>query len=150
LRSAVTAAGALSFAPPFDPPDMRSSVQCGLEFLEERFVPAADDGWLLIPADHPVLEPAVLDQLLRRWSRGDCRILVPTFAGRRGHPTLFRWELAAQVEQLPADQGLNRLVREHAAEVVELPVEQSSILLDLDTPEDYAALCARFGAGEGP
>jgi molybdenum cofactor cytidylyltransferase len=149
LRAAVAAQGAIPLQPEVDPPDMRSSVQCGLGELRARFTPTPEDGWLLIPADHPVVECAVLDQLLQRWGAGDCRILVPTFQQRRGHPTLFRWDLALEVPQIPPDQGLNRLLREHAAEMTELPVEHESVLLDLDTPEDYAALCARYGSVSG-
>jgi CTP:molybdopterin cytidylyltransferase MocA len=41
---------------------------------------------------------------------------------------------------LPRDVGLNQLLRAHAAEVSELPVESRSVLCDLDTPEDYERL----------
>jgi CTP:molybdopterin cytidylyltransferase MocA len=33
--------------------------------------------------------------------------------------------------------GLNWIVRQHAADVVHVPVENEGVVLDLDTPEDY-------------
>lgn len=140
LRSAVAACGATPLQPAVDPPDMRDSVEHALEWIEREFQPAPTDGWLLCPADHPLLDAAVLDLLLTRWHRGDCRILVPVHNGRRGHPTLFRWDLAAEVPRIPHDQGLNRLTKDHAAELIELPVPSDTILIDLDTPADYERL----------
>ena len=95
------------------------------------------DGWLLIPADHPLIEPEVLDGLLTRWSQGDCEALLPTLGQRRGHPTLMRWSLATRIEQLPRDVGVNTLLRSSPNLVTEWPTDRESVLADLDTPEDY-------------
>ena len=130
--------GAITIVPDHDPPDMRDSVELGLQVIRDRFHPADDDGWLLIPADHPLIEPEVLDGLLLRWSHGDCNALVPTFGELRGHPTLIRWSLAKQVEQLPPDVGINTLLRSSPNLVTEWPTDRESVLADLDTPEDYA------------
>jgi molybdenum cofactor cytidylyltransferase len=138
LQQVVRQTTAICVVPEADPPDMRHSIELGLRAIHERFQPRGDDGWLLIPADHPLIEAAVLDGLLTRWSQRDCSILVPTFSGRRGHPTLFRWSFAAGVEQLPHDIGLNVWLRSSPELVTEWPTEHESILADLDTPEDYA------------
>jgi CTP:molybdopterin cytidylyltransferase MocA len=60
---------------------------------------------------------------------------------RRGHPVLFPWPLAAAVEALPAEAGVNRLLQQH--DVLELPVRDLA-LDDLDTPAEYERL--RLGA----
>jgi molybdenum cofactor cytidylyltransferase len=73
-------------------------------------------------------------------AKGDCRILIPTHERRRGHPVLFRWDLARDVFALPADVGLNQLVRQHANEVTTLAIDNPAVLWDLDTPEDYERL----------
>jgi len=142
LRSAVAACGAFVLTPAIDPPDMRDSVEHALTHLRNEFHPADTDGWLLCPADHPLLDARVLDQLLARWQQEDCRILAPIHNGRRGHPTLFCWDLADEVASIPHDEGLNRLMKAHAHEVVELSVDNESILTDLDTPADYDRLRA--------
>lgn len=140
LRAAVVAGGARPIQPEVDPPDMRQSVAAALTDLAHTDRPEDDDGWLLVPADHPLLDPRVMDQLLARWQDEACRMLVPTHAGRRGHPTLFRWSFAREVAGLPANAGLNRLLQQHAACITELPVDSPSVITDLDTPEDYERL----------
>ena len=142
LRAAVEESGGTPLQPPVAPPEMRSSVEFALRWIEREFQPAADDAWILMPADHPLFDAAILEQLIARWRRGDCTILVPTCEGHRGHPVFFRWGLAADVFELPADVGLNELVRRHAAEVVELETGNRSVTVDLDTPEDYQSLLA--------
>jgi molybdenum cofactor cytidylyltransferase len=120
---------------------MRATVEEGLRWLEENRQPTDDDSWLLVPADHPVLDAAVIRQLLQaRRERPEMSIIVPTHQGRRGHPTLISWQHVAGIRRLPAGQGLNVYLRQHANETMELPVESPSILLDLDTPEDYERL----------
>ena len=138
LREVLQPTSALAIIPDHEPPEMRDSIELGLQAIRQQFAPADTDGWLLIPADHPLLEPEVLDGLLTRWSQGDCEALLPTFGNKRGHPTLLRWSLAARIEQLPKDVGVNTLLRSSPSLVTEWPTDQESVLADLDTPEDYA------------
>lgn len=140
LRDAIAAGGAFPLQPDADPPDMRSSVEYGLEWLSQEYQPAPDDGWLLAPADHPLLDSQILGELTARWQRGDCRILVPTHNGKRGHPAFFRWELSAAVARIPPDRGLNQLLKQYATDITEYPVATPAVLTDLDTPEDYVRL----------
>jgi molybdenum cofactor cytidylyltransferase len=125
--------------------DMRATVEQGLRWLEERHRPEPADHWLLVPADHPTVEPAVVRQLLAaRAADAAHSIVVPTFAGRRGHPTLIDWRHVAGMRRLPAGEGLNGYLRQCAAETLELSVASAEALNDLDTPEDYERLQARF------
>ena len=137
-------AGAVLVRPEVDPGDMRSSVQYGLAEIRARFSPRPEDGWILVPADHPMLKPSVLSELIECWNRQRPRILAPGYRGKRGHPTLFRWPLADEVDGLPADCGINELLKRHSDDVVEIPVDDSAVLTDLDTPEDYERLKREF------
>ena len=150
LQSEVSRLGGSLVIPANDPPDMRASVSLALDAIQREFSPRDDDGWLLVPADHPVLDRGLIDAVLACWDADRPTILVPRCGSRRGHPTLFRWSLAREVAHIPADRGLNWLLREHAEEVTELPVETDAALTDLDTPEDYARLRAKWdGATSG-
>jgi molybdenum cofactor cytidylyltransferase len=146
LKRVVELAGATVIQPAHDPAEMRNSVEIGLQFLEDQDRLTADDGWILVPGDHPVLDPVAIDQLVSRWKAAPCPILIPTFQGRRGHPTFFSGSLAREVPRIPVDCGLNWLVRQHAAGVLEHAVDSPAVLTDLDTPDDYARLLAEFGA----
>jgi molybdenum cofactor cytidylyltransferase len=116
--------------------DMRATVEHGLAWVESRYRPAADDPWLLVPADSPMLDPAVIRRLLT--VKNTDAVVVPVYGGRRGHPTRFAWRHAAAIRALPADQGINAFVQ--AQNILELPVGDPGVLEDLDTPDDYERL----------
>jgi CTP:molybdopterin cytidylyltransferase MocA len=121
-------------------PDMRTTVERGLQWIDERFHPNLGDAWLLAPADHPVINADVVRQLLSRFGEGGSSIVVPVQNGHRGHPTVFAWRHVAGIRALAADQGINAYLRSHVAETLELPVDDPGVLVDLDTPEDYERL----------
>lgn len=121
--------------------DMRATVELGLSYLENHFQPRPEDSWLLVPGDHPLLQPAVVEQLLQARSANPSHsIIVPTFGGKRGHPTLVDWRHVPGIRALKAGLGLNAYFRQQHAEILELAVDEPGILFDLDTPEDYERL----------
>jgi molybdenum cofactor cytidylyltransferase len=152
-------AGAEVAVPETPPPEMKDSVAVGLEYIQKRFDPNADDAWLLAPADMPTLSPFVIDRLLAehaeaaratnvgargrsakppsegRDSPGGATILVATFQGKRGHPVLFPWALAREVPLLAPHEGVNALLERHL--VREVACSDATILDDLDTPAKY-------------
>jgi molybdenum cofactor cytidylyltransferase len=120
-------------------PDMRTTVERGLAWLEERYLPKESDWWFLAPADHPAFSSDVVRQLLAvAEANPSCSVAVPVNEGRRGHPVLLRWSCVASIRALPADQGINTYLRMNAQEVREVPVNDPGIHANLDTPEDYA------------
>jgi molybdenum cofactor cytidylyltransferase len=141
LGPLATAAGADVLALPEPTPDMRATVQRGLDWIERHFDPRPDDAWLLVPADHPVLDPGVVRQVIATGT--DARpIVVPVYDGRRGHPARFAWRHAAGIRELSPDQGINAFLRAQVAQVLEMPVTNAGVLTDLDTPDDFARLIA--------
>jgi len=124
-----------------DTADMRTTVQRGLDWLEQRYSPASEDGWFLAPADHPALEADVIQVLLQtRAAHPERSIFIPTFDGKRGHPTLLTWGHVAGIRNWPAGEGLNTYLRAHADDTELCPVGSPGILLDMDTPADYERL----------
>jgi molybdenum cofactor cytidylyltransferase len=142
LRSEVQRAGGVVVAPEVAPPDMRTSVEQGLRHLAASCSPAPEDAWLLVPGDHPVLDRQVIAELIQVFVTQQPRFLVPVYQGRRGHPLLARWETVEQVFRLPKNAGLNQLLHDQAATVVEHPTDSPAVVTDLDTPEDYRRLAA--------
>jgi molybdenum cofactor cytidylyltransferase len=137
------AAGADVLALAEETPDMRATVEDGLRWLGERLQPKGDDAWLLVPADHPTLESEVVRQLLAaRQQHPERSIIIPTFKGRRGHPTLLAWRHVAGVRDWPKNEGINSYLRAHQAETLEIATASPHVLCDLDTPADYERLLA--------
>lgn len=109
-----------------------SSLHAGL-----REVGNAPDAVLMCLADHPFISREVIDAIILAHERTHRPIVVPTHGGGRGHPTLFARPLFAELLAAPLDQGARVVVRAHANEVLELPVDEAGILADVDTPQQY-------------
>jgi molybdenum cofactor cytidylyltransferase len=141
LAPLVTQGGAHACLLAEETADMRATVEVGLSWLEQHFRPGDDDAWLLVPADQPTLDPAVVVALRSAYlAQTDKSIVVPTFAGKRGHPVLLAWRHVAGVRRHTAGEGLNTYLRQHEAATLGVAVDKPSVLTDLDTPEDYARL----------
>lgn len=109
-----------------------SSLQVGLRAIGEDV-----DAALMCLADHPFITRELLDALLQAHERTHRAIVVPTYGGGRGHPTLFARRLFGELLDAPLDQGARFVVRSHADEVLDLPTDEPGVLADVDTPEQY-------------
>src|SRR5581483_2472413 len=103
-----------------------SSLHVGLDAIGDV------DAVLMCLADHPFVTAAVIDALIAEQERTGCPIVVPTYCNLRGHPTLFARSVLAELRAAPLDQGARVVVRAHAAELVELPVEDPGVIADVD------------------
>lgn len=138
LHRCVTASAARLVVPETDPPDMRASVEAALRFIESEFAPDARDAWMLTPGDCVGVTESVVRELVSIWNTSpDASVLLPRVGGHRGHPALFRWSLISTLRALPSDVGVNALLDLPALQVIEHPVSEAGVLVDLDTPEDY-------------
>jgi molybdenum cofactor cytidylyltransferase len=142
LKDVAERAGARTLVLDRQTADMRATVERGLDWLEQNERPEPGDAFLLLPPDHPTLTPAAIEDLLtaRAASTSAATIWLPTYQGQRGHPALIGWNHVAGIRALPQDQGLNRYLREHAADTLLVPSSSPEVLCDLDTPEDYERL----------
>ena len=145
LANEVRFYGATVIQPNDPPPEMRVSVDHLLNAIEQQHAPTDNDGWLLIPGDHPLLTAETLTRLVTAWQTTPSAITLPTHNNRRGHPTIFPWPLAAQVAKLPADVGVNQLLKGGMTEIREVPVSDPMIHCDLDTPQDYERALQQSG-----
>jgi len=140
LADLVRAVGIDLVVPAVSPPDMKASLHAALRHIEQQYAPAADEAFLVAPADMPRLAPGVIDLLIRNHRDTLNQILVPTLAGCRGHPVLFPWRLAAAVHALGVDEGLNAVVHRHQATLIPcdtLAGADQSSFTDIDTPDEY-------------
>ncbi|MEW6578583.1 MAG: selenium cofactor biosynthesis protein YqeC [Chloroflexota bacterium] len=111
--------------------EMISSVQAGLRALPQEIAAC-----LMVMGDQPALSACVVDQVLLAYGHGRGEIIAPVYEGRRGHPVLFDsryWpELLALEAGAPRDVIARYPDRLHL-----VPVDDDSILRDIDTPEQY-------------
>jgi CTP:molybdopterin cytidylyltransferase MocA len=113
--------------------EMIASVRLGMEAL------GALQGPLCIhPVDVFAVCPALVELLHEGWLRNRERIHLPEVGGKGAHPLIVPLCLASEIETIPAGSGLNWLVRKHPGDVVRHRWPDDRLLLDIDTPEDYA------------
>ena len=87
--------------------------------------------------DHPFIESRLVDRMIERFRTEEKLIVVPRFNGRRGHPVLFSSKLFPEFLAASLDTGAKPVVRGHPEETLELDTDESGILVDIDTPEEY-------------
>jgi molybdenum cofactor cytidylyltransferase len=141
LAELAAAAGAETLVLANETEDMRATVERGLEFAERKWSCRHGDPWLLVPADHPTLNPETVRLLLQAFRSGTpSTIIIPTHRGKRGHPCLLTWQHVEGIRNLAPGVGINSYLRDHHDETWELPMTSPDILVDLDSPEDYQRL----------
>lgn len=114
---------------------MLSSIQAGVRAL------AADrvDGALVLPVDHPDVDPAVVDTLIHRFEKTPSPVALPVYQGRRGHPVLFSADVFAELLAAPESVGARQVVWDHQEDLLEVEVSDAGVTVDIDTASDYRA-----------
>jgi molybdenum cofactor cytidylyltransferase len=96
-------------------------------------------GFVIALADMPYIRPQTILEVGRRIAQGR-GIVVPVFAGRRGHPVGFSMRFAADLLALEGDTGARKVLENHPAELMLLECEDPGVLMDIDTPWDLGAM----------
>jgi molybdenum cofactor cytidylyltransferase len=111
---------------------MLSSVQAGMRMADTNV-----HGYFICLGDQPEVSACVIERILES-AHGRAGIIIPTTDGKRGHPIFIHRRYAEQILRLDsATTGLNSVTRSNEHDTLEIPVEDSLILLDMDTPADY-------------
>jgi molybdenum cofactor cytidylyltransferase len=71
-------------------------------------------------------------------------IFVPSFNMKRGHPVLFDAKIREEFLQLNDDAPARAVVNRNADRVAYVETPDDHLLMDMDTPEDYARCLARY------
>lgn len=120
--------------PDYASTDMFVSVKIGLRAMGEC------DAFFLLPADMPAIPSAVYEALINAYD-GTCDVIYPVVSGRRGHPPLISARLIPDILAYEGEGGLRAILR--GCKTKEIRISDKGILLDLDTPQDYAEVQSR-------
>ena len=102
-------------------------------------IPPSTKAILITPVDHPAVPAEVVACIIERWQQG-AGLVVPTWAGRGGHPVLVDSAFRDELLGLDPARGLRGLFESHPGQVTRLSVESSFIARDMDTWDDYVLL----------
>lgn len=116
-----------------------SSLQIGVQEVLNR----GRDAALIALVDRPPARPATLDKIRETFLATDPHqtwAVIPEFGGRHGHPIAVGREMIAAFLGAPATgtaREVEHRVQEH---VLYVPVDDPNISINVNTPEEYAAL----------
>jgi molybdenum cofactor cytidylyltransferase len=111
-----------------------SSLQVAVRRVESE---AQCDAMLVHLVDHPYIDPHLVDSMIDRFYETDTLIVVPRFAGKRGHPVILSRRLFPELLAAPLGEGAKAVVNAHRGETLEIDTADEGITLDIDTPELY-------------
>ncbi len=94
-------------------------------------------GWIIALADMPFIPETVVRQVVSALGQG-ADIVAPVYRGRRGHPVGFAARHAAALLRLRADEGARRIVRDNPESLTLIEVQDSAVVLDVDSPAALA------------
>ena len=89
------------------------------------------DKVFMIPGDYPLISLDVYESLLKV----NANIVIPTYEGIKGHPVLMSKAMTGLLLHATGISNLREFISRHGFTTLE--VDCPSILMDIDTPEDY-------------
>ncbi|SCK59822.1 molybdenum cofactor cytidylyltransferase [Variovorax sp. HW608] len=100
---------------------------------------AEAQGWLILPADLPLVQPATL-RAVAQALQGAVQAAQPSYRGVRGHPVGFAAPCGPRLAALSGNPGAAPVLRalREAGQVAELELDDIGIVTDIDTPEELA------------
>ncbi len=122
---------------------MFTSVLAGLRHFAEKGAEAV----LLLPCDCAAVPREAVSQLIAcAGDKGE--YALPVYEGKNGHPLLIPRRYFGEILRFSGPGGLKGARSLHGDTLLRLPMPWEGTVLDMDTPEDYEALCA-YAADDG-
>jgi len=119
-----------------------ASLKAGISALS----PEAEAALIML-ADQPLVTPATIDALVDKYRQMGKPVVAPFYRGQRGNPVLFARSLFPELLAIEGDVGGRGVVSRHHEDMARVDFETALPLKDIDTWEDYLALCALVEAG---
>ncbi len=118
---------------------MLSSVRCGIQALPQKC-----NAVMVVLGDQPAISSEIVDEMVQSFVKTDRGIVVPYYQQRRGHPLMFSMKYQNEIMTNFDKVGLRGLLHTHPEDIFELEVSSSSVLSDMDFPEDYRREVGQF------
>lgn len=95
-------------------------------------------GWLVLPGDLPLVQPATLRAVAAALAHS--AVAAPVYRGERGHPVGFAAQCLPELRAVAGEQGAAAVVRRHAQHggVRAVEVDDEGVVTDIDTVHDLA------------
>lgn len=124
--------------PHYETTDMLASIKFGL-----RAMPSCE-AFFLLPGDMPVVKKSTFLKLLKARTDGPPSVLFPTLEECRKHPPLIDYRFRDLILEFEGEGGLRQLWKQQEDSIIQVPVDDDGVWIDLDTREDYEICISRF------
>lgn len=125
---------------------LSSSIRAGIEALAAEADPP--EAVVLTLCDQPFVCSDNIDGLVTAYRSTKRPIVASQYAGTLGVPALFARAVLPELVGLGGDAGAKQVIQRNLASVWPVPCPQGAF--DLDTPEDYEAICSMVNASGPP
>lgn len=99
------------------------------------------DGVMICLSDQPLLQAKDVNTLIDAFGkRSHGSVLVPTYQGRRGNPIVIDYLHRQEILNGERNLGCKKLIENNPELVSSFEMNDNHTVVDLDTPEEYAAL----------
>jgi molybdenum cofactor cytidylyltransferase len=138
LAPAVYAAGGSLVRNPEPGRGQFSSLQVGLREVLNQ----GRDAAVITLVDRPPAGPEVLEKLRQAFETSGSEVwaLVPEYNGKHGHPFLASREMIEAFLRAPATGTARDVEHENQQHIQYVPVDDPRVVMNVNTPEEYAAL----------
>ena len=118
-----------------------SSLQVGLHEVLNR----GRDAAVITHVDRPPVGPSTVQRLRDAFECAAANVwaVVPEISGKHGHPYLVGRELIEAFLQAPPTGSARDVEHRYQEHILYVPVEDPFVVLNINTPDDYAALVHR-------
>lgn len=115
---------------------MAASLRAGLAAVQARA-----DAVVVLLADMPEVDARAIDRLIAAFDPEEGREICRAVSadGTPGHPVLFGRRFFETLAGLTGDRGAREVIRDAGEFVTDVATEGQGAIIDLDTPEDWAA-----------
>lgn len=111
---------------------MLSSIQCGIQSI-----PKNARAVLVMLGDQPSISSDIINKIIDKFKSTKKGIILPVNKNKRGHPVLIDIKYRDKVERLNLDIGLRELIHNHPEDIMEVELETSNILQNINDMNDY-------------
>jgi molybdenum cofactor cytidylyltransferase len=113
-----------------------SSLLVGLAAVEQRYDNV--EAVMMTLVDLPLISAATVRVVRDAFLANPGAPLVrPRRGGRHGHPVIFNRSIFGELRRADPSTGAKPVVHAHAAEEVNVDVDDEGAFIDIDTPQDY-------------
>ena len=98
------------------------------------------DGYMFFAGDQPLLDEETIKLLADCFEENSDCIIIPAFNGMKGSPVIFPKRFKEELLALTGDTGGREVIKNHPGSVLLVEVKDNSMLLDIDTKEEYMDL----------